>query len=395
MKEKAWIASLLKKTKRIFTRKVVSPAVYGFSSLKPLDEHKVVFVEGCTKELSSNFAAIYAKLAENGSYRLRVFCLNKKAMGNRYRGEVLRFLRDAATAKYVFFDDSQDIQGSMGKRKGQVFVQVWHGAGAFKKFGRSTMDKIFGDSRKDADRFPISAQYDLVTVSSEEVKWAYAEALGEKNSAAVQATGLSRTDCFFDPAYLEKAKRRVFEEVPEASGKKIILYAPTFRGRVAEATAPDRMDIPAFAGAFRSEYVLLIKQHPHVRKRPPIPDGCQGFAFDVTDRLSIEELLCVSDLCISDYSSLIFEYSLFERPMIFFAYDLSDYEDWRGFYYPYEELTPGPVFRTNEEVIRYIRNVDREFDKKTVRAFREKFMSACDGHATDRILKLVFQTRRE
>ena len=112
-----------------------------------------------------------------------------------------------------------------------------------------------------------------------------------------------------------------------------------------------------------------------------------------TGKMEIEELLCTCDLCISDYSSLIFEYSLFERPLVFFAYDLEEYGDWRGFYYDYEELTPGPVLRTTVEVIQYIRETEKEFDPERIRAFRNKFMSACDGHATDRLIELVTERR--
>ena len=92
---------------------------------------------------------------------------------------------------------------------------------------------------------------------------------------------------------------------------------------------------------------------------------------------------------------MIFEYSLFERPMLFFAYDLEDYFDWRGFYYDYDELTPGPVVKTTEEVIHYIENLDVMFDREQVHAFREKFMSACDGHATDRIMHLVVNSEKK
>ena len=137
------------------------------------------------------------------------------------------------------------------------------------------------------------------------------------------------------------------------------------------------------------EYILLIKHHPFVEKRPDIPDECKDFALDISEKLEIDQLLCASDICISDYSSLVFEYSLFERPMIFFAYDLDDYFDWRGFYYDYDELTPGPVVADTEAIIDYIKNLDTRFDKAKVHAFREKFMSACDGHATDRIMDLV------
>ena len=106
--------------------------------------------------------------------------------------------------------------------------------------------------------------------------------------------------------------------------------------------------------------------------------------------VSIDDLLCTADACISDYSSIVFEYSLFGRPMVFFAYDLSDYDDWRGFYYSYDEFTPGPVFNTSEEVLDYLVHLDERFDPAKVAAFREKFMCACDGHATDRIMKVVF-----
>ena len=81
--------------------------------------------------------------------------------------------------------------------------------------------------------------------------------------------------------------------------------------------------------------------------------------------------------------------------MIFYAYDIADYEDWRGFYYPYDELTPGPVFYENEAMIAYIRDIDRLFDPSVVHAFREKFMSACDGHATERIMECFFGDRLE
>ena len=86
---------------------------------------------------------------------------------------------------------------------------------------------------------------------------------------------------------------------------------------------------------------------------------------------------------------LIFEYALFKRPMIFFAYDLDDYNDWRGFYYDYGDMTPGPVVRTSAELADYLGNLDARFDAAEVAAFRKKFMSACDGHATERICQLV------
>ncbi len=215
----------------------------------------------------------------------------------------------------------------------------------------------------------------------------------KKNSGQIQPIGISRTDVFFCQEFLEQARQKVRDEVPQAVDKKVLLYAPTFRGNVSKAEAPDALDMAAMARELGEEYILLIKHHPVVKNRPQIPEEAKNFAFDVTESLEIEALLCSCDLCISDYSSLIFEYSLFERPLIFFAYDLENYGDWRGFYYDYEELTPGPVVRTTEEVIAYIKKTENGFDPEEIRAFRKRFMSACDGHATDRLIELVTERR--
>lgn len=137
------------------------------------------------------------------------------------------------------------------------------------------------------------------------------------------------------------------------------------------------------------EYVLLIKHHPFVKQRPIIDEEVGSFAFDVTEDLKIEELICVADICISDYSSLIFEYALFEKPIIFFAFDIDKYNDWRGFYYDYKEMMPGPVVNTTDEIISYIRDIETRFDKQKVVEFKNKFMKNCDGHSTERIIEAV------
>ena len=145
-----------------------------------------------------------------------------------------------------------------------------------------------------------------------------------------------------------------------------------------------------FDSPFKDEYVVIFKHHPLVKNVPQIPEELNGtFAIDATKTMTIEDLLCVSDICISDYSSLVFEYSLFERPMLFFAYDFEEYGEWRGFYYDYHELTPGPVVHTTQEIVDYVLHLKERFDRKQVADFKEKFMSACDGHATERLLEMI------
>jgi len=179
--------------------------------------------------------------------------------------------------------------------------------------------------------------------------------------------------------------------------RKIILYAPTFRGNVNHAVSPDRLDIAMMKRELEGRYILLINHHPFVKEkdRPKIPESCRDFAFDVTDRLSIEELLTAADVCITDYSSLVFEYSLFERPLLFFTYDMQDYLDERGFYYPIRDMMPGPVCSTTQELTEVLKTPDAEFNLRRVREFKYRFMSGCDGHATARILQLMDRAAEE
>ena len=378
--------------RKIIVLRIVYPLTYKFFTLtKKINENKVVFIEPRFDKITDAFQLIYKRMDEEG-YELHAdYLLNIKPGNWAYIGRCLKMLKDISDAHYIFLNDACNVTSCVQLRKESKIFQLWHACGAFKKFGMSTADLIFGDNRKNQERFPNYRNLTYVTVSSPEIIWAYEEAMNLKGTdTQIVATGISRTDVFYDNRFIKNAQETVYTLCPQARNKKIILYAPTFRGRVAKAQGPTELDIPSMMKALGDEYVLLIKHHPFVKKRPEIPEECQSFAMDVTEDLDIDKLLCISDICISDYSSLIFEYSLFERPMLFFAYDLDDYFDWRGFYYNYDELTPGPVVSETEEIIDYIQNIDTRFDKAKVHAFREKFMSACDGHATDRIMKLVY-----
>ena len=372
--------------------KWVFPHVYKKHAAAPVDERKVVFVELRLPKLTNSFKVLYDTLYREYDFDLHChFLRNTYVTRRQYRKNVKAMLADIATAKYVFFDEATNVNGCFKMRPETVVTQLWHGCGAFKKFGFSTADAIFGATRKEMEKYPFNRNYTRVTVSSPEVVWAYEEAMQYSHeSGVVQPLGSSRTDIFYDQKVIDRAYRNLYALMPQAKGKKVILYAPTFRGRVARATTP-RVLIPEFMKyVLGDEYVLLFKHHPLVRKRPKITDYCADFAMDVTDTMTIEDLLCVADVCISDYSSLVFEYSLFEKPMIFLAHDLEDFFDWRGFYYDYSELAPGPIVQNTTGVIDYILHLEERFDRARVHEFRRKFMSACDGHATERIMEDAF-----
>ncbi|MDO4869037.1 MAG: CDP-glycerol glycerophosphotransferase family protein [Bacillota bacterium] len=388
---KNWRLQKIRDGYKFITRKIVYPLYYKINARKPVDPHKVIFIEPRLDKMTNSIMQIYEAFERTGEYEIHEHYLRDRYA--RYRDQFKRgmaFLKDFATARYGVIAEANETLGCISKRKETVVVNTWHGCGAFKKFGYSTADKLFGGDTKQKDRYPLYHNLDIVTVSSPEIIWAYEEAMHLENKGIVKPIGISRTDVFFDEKFVSDAKDRVIEMFPAAKDKKIILYAPTFRGRIASAAGPDMLDIEKMAKALGDEYVLITKHHPLVKRPPEIPDDLNGiFAIDVTRNSSIDDLICAADICISDYSSLVYEFSLFERPMIFFAYDLEDYFDWRGFYYNYDELAPGPIVTGTEEIIHYIRNIDTMFDKQKVHDFKEKFMSSCDGHSTERIIETM------
>lgn len=355
-----------------------------------------------------------------------------------------------ARAEFIFVSESSYFLSSLPLRQETTVIQTWHACGAFKKFGWSVVGKGFGTTAEDLEKYPVHRNFSYVTVSSAEVVWAYAEAFRMEDRAGdILPVGVSRTDIYFRPKVRQHAAirlRRILEEripalreepapAPEGSArsmealrkiaalsgkqsaedgesgmaggngtltgrnlervfqnKKLILYAPTYRGSVREARSPDRLDLPALKEELGDGFIIMIRQHPFVKKKAEIPKDASDFAVDVSD-LKIEDLIMASDMLITDYSSIVFEYSLFEKPMIFFAYDLEDYEKQRGFYYPVRELMPGPVCTDLHDVSREIRRMESGFDRMKVRAFKYRFMGGCDGHATSRVLALMDKTR--
>ena len=381
--------SKLRRIRKHYRYKVYFPKVYSSYCTEPVQENKVLFLEMRFTKLSNSFELIYKALEESGEYDLKCSYVQFNFIrGREFTQRVNEMLKELATAKYVFVDDASLILSSIPLRKETVAINLWHACGAFKKFGRSTAELKFGSSAATLDKYPNYGNLTHVTVSSPEVIWAYEEAM-HLPKGIVKATGVSRTDQFYDKEFVESRKQKLYEIMPEAKDKKVILYAPTFRGHVATASSPDRIDFERFCRELGNEYVIVCNHHPFVKNPPIIPEELQHFARDLTKYLSIEDLLCCADICISDYSSLVFEYSLFEKPMIFYAYDYDNYCDWRGFYYDYSEFTPGPVVQTEDELLNSIKNIDTQFDKQKVIDFKEKFMGSCDGHATERIIALM------
>lgn len=383
--------SLVLRMEKYILFRIALPFVFKLFSIFPLKAKRVVFADYRFTDMPDNIAAVYEALKEMG-YDLKAFFkpANVKAVTNpKMIIMFFRFTRQFAVSKYIIVTDYFPPLYLSRPRRGQKIIQLWHGAGAFKKWGYSAAENEWGNSREEMEKYPIHWNYTHVIVSSPEVVPHYADAF-RIDPSRIFAYGFPRSDVFFQAEFLKASKEKLEKLIPQSKGKRIMLYAPTFRGNTLhEAYNENILDISMLKKAFADEYFLVTKYHPLSRPNP-IPDGDTEFAQDISKSMDINEALCCAEIVITDYSSLIFEYSLLVRPMVFYAYDLESYIDQRNFYYKYEDFVPGPIAKDNKSLVEAIKSQAILFDKEKMTAFKNKFMSACDGFSTKRIVEKLF-----
>lgn len=293
-----------------------------------------------------------------------------------------------ATARLFVVDDHYAPMSEIDPRPGTTRVQVWHACGAFKRFGYSLAGKGFGSGDAAREAFPVHRNYDLCLVSAARFAPFYAEAFGQPVERFSAALGIPRTDRFFDTARALQLSAELRARYGLAADRRVVLYAPTFRGEDATAArSPAELDLAALHTALGQDHVLLLKAHPFVTARARLDPGLAGFVVDASAEPDLNDLMLVSDVLVTDYSSAMYEFALLERPIAFFAPDHAAYERERGFYLRWPEDLPGPVFETTEALASWLRAGDVDLER--VRRFKAESFDVADGRATERFVDSV------
>ncbi len=350
--------------------------------------NRVTFISVRQNEMSGNMAFVYDKIKDDKELDIRTY-LNTTGMYDMTEAEMDEFAYLCASSKVIILDEFTAYIHFFDLRPETKVIQLWHACGAFKTFGYTRLGKPDGTLQTSANH----RDYDYVTVSGESVRECYAEGFGIPLSH-VAATGIPRTDIFFDENYRTAARERLYDKYPQIRGKKVILFAPTFRGTLRDTAyyPMEKFDVGSFMDAVGDEYILIIKHHPFVKEKQPVPERTAERVIDLTGREDVNELLFVTDLIITDYSSLVFEASLLDIPMLFYTFDLEQYISARDFYFNFETFVPGKFVAGQRELEEAVRTED--FEREKVRPFAEKYFDDFDGRSSERAAELIYKALR-
>ena len=374
----------MKKLKKILypilqrLKRVVQIFFYDLCTILFKCKEKQILIASNTKnELHGNLLYIYDEL-QKYDYDIKILTMNKGNFIKRIKYE-FKVLLNSATSKYILIDDFFPLMYVLNIRKGTKFIQVWHALGAFKRVGYSRLDI-------DNQNSLTHRNYTDTIVSSEDIVDNYAEAFGI-DSNKVHPLGIPRTDMFFDTVKKEKTKQQIYEKYPNLKQKRVILFAPTFRGQGRRSAhyPEEYIDLDKIYESLDEKDIFILKLHPFIKNQLVIKEEYKDKIIDLTDYKDINELLLITNLLITDYSSVIFEYSFIENPIIFYVPDLDEYGNSRSFYYDYEEYIYGSIAKTKEELIDQIKNP--VVDTNKIEQFKNKFLNKCDGNSTKRFVE--------
>lgn len=370
-----------------------------------IDEKMIIFESFFGKKYACSPKAIYEYMSNNTEYNdykfvwafrkpneAREFFRDKKVILVKYDSK--KYYRYHAKAKYWIRNTR--LPECIIKKKNQVYIQCWHGT-PLKRLGFDI--KVKGNNPLSSNRI-VRKQYNhdskmynyMISPSkycTEKLISSFnLEKLGKKDIMIEK--GYPRNDELFkfDDKYVKKIK----EDLGIPLDKKVIMYAPTFRDNQHKLgvgyTHDLILDLNKLKEKLGNDYVILLRLHYHVANKINVYKHL-GFIYDVSNYNNINDLYIISDMLITDYSSVFFDYANLKRPILFYMYDLDTYKNnTRDFYIDLEEL-PGPIITKEEELLKSIENIEqvKEQYDETYKKFNDKFNYLDDGDSSKRVVE--------
>ncbi|WP_288268621.1 CDP-glycerol glycerophosphotransferase family protein [uncultured Methanobrevibacter sp.] len=326
------------------------------------DKNKISFILDDRESFKDNFTYIEEEFKRRSpNFEFNYVVKNDVSLSN---------ISTLASSRFIFLNDNFFPLAYMDISDKTKVIQLWHGSGAFKRFGYSSIDSSNRDLvnliRKSSEKI------DMISISSKNVLPYYREAF-QIDEDKIFNFGIPRNDFYFNPS-LDNIRNEILlrfqEKYPEIKDKKIILYAPTFREDVRYNNIFDYFDVDKFQKELGDEYSLIIRLHPRVfdyDKDNSISNKLSKLdntVINCTDYENEQDLLLISDMLITDYSSIMIDFGLLRKPIIFYAYDLENYlNNERGFYLDYNKDLPGPIVENMDDLVGIIKDNNYDYDR--------------------------------
>ncbi|MCH5252188.1 MAG: CDP-glycerol glycerophosphotransferase family protein [Lachnospiraceae bacterium] len=364
----------------------------------PVKKNRIVFDSSLGKSYAGNPKHIYEYLVANG-YDTKWDCIwffekekySIPGMSRQVRYGRMRYLYYMVTAKVWVFDTRQPEW--LVRRKGTYYIQTWHGT-PLKKLALD-MEDVFMVGESDIETYKKHFMKNVET-------WDYLISQNPFSTETFRRAfdfkkemleiGYPRNDILFRENTPE-AVRRYRKKLGLPLDKKVILYAPTWRDdEFSEDNKYEfrpQISFETLQKELSGDYIMIVKYHYLIMDAVDW-SPYQGFIYHFDQSRDIAELFLVSDILITDYSSVMFDFSILRRPIFFFAYDFYKYKnELRGFYFSYRKEMPGPISSTTEQLVEDIRNYDASIYEERYQKFIEKYNSVDDGNASSHVLDLI------
>ncbi len=358
-------------------------AFFALFRLFPLREDKVFFVATHDDSPEGNVGIVAEALRRRRPEMKLCFLTRRDGIRHPVTFFVIRAYQ-MATSGTIFMDNEFMPMAYTRVHPKAKVVQLWHGTGSIKRIGLDVETGQVAELAKRANR-----RITHLIVNSERTKKQYARAFGVPEEKTY-VLGLPRTDLILDGECMEQKREIFYAKYPQLRAKKCVLYAPTFRDD--EVDDPRlALDLAEWTRQADQDEVLLLRLHPHVAANfsEDVLAAYGDSVINVSAYPGVTTLLAVADCLITDYSSIIYEYCLFDRPMIFYAYDLQKFrENGRDFYEDYENYVPGPVVQNQSDLVKIWRQ-EGEWKEK-VADFRREVYEFLDKNAVNRLFELIF-----
>ncbi|WP_239454432.1 bifunctional glycosyltransferase/CDP-glycerol:glycerophosphate glycerophosphotransferase [Bacillus suaedaesalsae] len=392
LKSHNWLSSL--KTALSGRTKLLIYVYQNFLIKLPLKEKTIVFESFLGKNYSDSPKNIYEYMYKQNTDYKYIWIFNEKRNIPGPAKQIKRFSFSyyyyLATAKYWVSNSRLPLH--LTKREGNVYLQTWHGT-PLKKLVFDMNDIHSANPNYKLHFYKQSRRWDYLISANQYSSDIFRSAF--KFEKEMLEYGYPRND-----ALHSKNKDEISKEIKQNLGipltKKVVLYAPTWRDdefySAGKYKFKLRLNLKKMKEELGDEYIILLRMHYFIANNIET-DGVEDFAYNLSKYNDIADLYLISDILITDYSSVFFDYANLKRPILFYTYDLEKYRDTlRGFYINMENEVPGPLLMTSDEVIDSIKNINEvtEKYKYTYDQFYEKICGWEKGNATEQVVKRVF-----